>query len=110
MVSPHPDSLVKITTKYRFVNQDLRAALQIEIRPVCCVPFAVLIAAHAELLGAGLHAATHHQPVSRLKDVQWAGNSRVGHGADEYRDVLSETKRKQKKEDVRGRIARISSN
>lgn len=49
----------------------------------------MLIAAHAKLLGASLHAATHHQPVSRLKDVQGAGHSRVGHRANEYRDVFS---------------------
>lgn len=51
----------------------------------------MLIAAHAKLLGAGLHAATHHQPISRLEDVQGAGHSGVGHRANKYRDVLSET-------------------
>jgi len=55
----------------------------------------MLIAAHAELLGAGLHAATHHQPISRLKNVQWAGHSGVGHRADENGDVLSETRREE---------------
>lgn len=56
-----------------------------------CIPFAVLIAAHAKSLSASLHAATHHQPISRLKDMQGAGNSRIGHRANKYRDVLSET-------------------
>lgn len=55
------------------------------------IPFAVLVAAHAKFLGAGLHAATHHQPISRLKDVQGAGNPGVGHGANKYRDVLGKT-------------------
>lgn len=55
------------------------------------IPFSVLIAAHAKLLGAGLHTAAHHQTVPRFKDVQRTGHSRVGHRADENRDVLGET-------------------
>lgn len=48
-----------------------------------CSPFAWLITAHAELLGARLHAAAHHQAVAWLEDVQWARNARVRHRADE---------------------------
>lgn len=59
----------------------------------------MLIAAHAKLLGASLHTATHHQPISRLEDVQRAGHARVGHRADEYRDVLSKTKEMKTKKD-----------
>lgn len=55
------------------------------------IPFAVLIAAHAKFLGAGLHAATHHQPVPRFKYVQGTRNSGVGHRAHKYRDVLCKT-------------------
>lgn len=51
----------------------------------------MLIAAHSELLCAGLHTATHHQPIPRLEDVQRAGHSRVGHCANKYRDVLCKT-------------------
>lgn len=58
----------------------------------------MLVAAHAELLGASLHAATHHQPIPRLKDVQRAGHSGVGHRADEYRDVLSKTAKEETEE------------
>lgn len=58
----------------------------------------MLIAAHAKLLGASLHAATHHQPIPRLKDVQRAGHSRVGHRANEYRDVLSKTTKEETEE------------
>lgn len=71
--------------------------LRVEIgRRFCCIPSAMLVAAHAKLLGAGFHAAAHHQPIARLKHMQWTGHSRVGHGADKYRDVLSETRRKRK--------------
>ncbi len=58
----------------------------------------MLIAAHAKLFGASLHAATHHQPIPRLEDVQRAGHSRVGHGANEYRDVLSKTTKEETEE------------
>lgn len=58
---------------------------------VLCIPFAVLVAAHAKLLCASLHTATHHQTVSRLKNVQGAGHTRVGHRANKYGDVFSET-------------------
>lgn len=58
---------------------------------VLTVPFPMLIAAHAKLFGASLHATTHHESVPRLKDVEWAGNSRIGHSANKYRDVLCKT-------------------
>lgn len=54
------------------------------------IPFAMFVAAHAKLLGSCLHTATHHQAVSRLKDVQRARHPRVGHSANKYRDVLCE--------------------
>lgn len=57
------------------------------------IPFAMLIAAHPKLLGAGLHAAAYHQPVTRLKDVQWARHSREGHRTDKYGDVLGKATR-----------------
>lgn len=60
----------------------------------------MLVAAHAKLLGAGLHAAAHHQPVSRLKDVQRAGYSRVGHRANEDRDVLGKTTKEERERKV----------
>ena len=55
------------------------------------VPFAMLVAAHAKLLGASLHTATHHQTITRLNNVQGAGDSRVGHRANKYGDVFSKT-------------------
>lgn len=55
------------------------------------VPLAVLIAAHSKLLGASLHAAAHHQPITRLKDVQRAGHAGVRHGAHKYGNVLCKT-------------------
>lgn len=58
----------------------------------------MLIAAHSKLLCASLHAATHHQPISRLEDVQRAGHSGVGHRANEYRNVLSKTTHKETEE------------
>lgn len=48
----------------------------------------MLVAAHSKLLGAGLHAAAHHQPIARLKDVQRAGHPWVRHRADKYGNVL----------------------
>lgn len=57
------------------------------------IPFSVLITAHAELLGASLHAAAHHQPITRLKDVQWAWHSREGHGTDKYGNILGKAVR-----------------
>lgn len=51
----------------------------------------MLIAAHAKFFGASLHAAAHHQTISRLKDVQGARDSGVGHRANKYRDVRSQT-------------------
>lgn len=71
-----------------------------------CVPFAMLIAAHAKFLGASLHAAAHHQPVPRLKNVQGAGDSRVGHRANKYGDVLSKTA----KEEIEARRHRRHDN
>ncbi len=59
----------------------------------------MLIAAHSKFLGASLHTATHHQAISRLKDVQRTGHSRVGNGANEYRDVLCKTAKKGTKKD-----------
>ena len=59
-------------------------------RQECELPLAVVIAAHAKLLGARLHAAAHHQPVARLEDVQRAAHAGVGHRAHEDGDVLGE--------------------
>lgn len=63
-----------------------------------CIPLPMLIAAHSKLLCASLHAATHHQPISRLKDVQRAGHSRVRHRANKYGNVLSKTTKEETKE------------
>lgn len=79
--------------------------IQIDILKTCvhCIPFAMLIAAHAKLLGASFHAAAHHQPISRFKDVQWAGHTRIGHRANKNRDVLSKTtKEETEQKSVRG--------
>lgn len=58
----------------------------------------MFIAAHSKLLCASLHAAPHHQPISRLEDVQRAGHSGVGHRTNEYRNVLSKTTNKEAEE------------
>lgn len=59
-----------------------------------CIPFAVLVAAHAKLFGARLHTSPHHQTVTRLKDVQWTRDARVCHRAHKDWDVLSQTRNK----------------
>lgn len=56
-----------------------------------CIPFAMLIAAHAKLFGARLHTSAHHQTVARLKDVQRARDARVRHRAHKDWDVLGQT-------------------
>ena len=50
----------------------------------------MVVAAHAKLLGSRLHAAAHHQPVTRLEYVQRAADAGVGHRAHKDGDVLGE--------------------
>lgn len=45
------------------------------------LPFQFISNAHAKLFGSRFHRSANHKPVSRLKNMQWAGNSRKCHSA-----------------------------
>lgn len=51
-------------------------------------PFDRVSDTHAKLLGAGLHASSDHQSVTRLKYMQRAWDCGVRHGADKYGNIL----------------------
>jgi len=55
-------------------------------------PFLAVADAHAELARAGVHAASYHEAIARLKDVQRTGHGGVGHGAHEDRDVTRQVR------------------
>ena len=63
----------------------------------------MVVAAHAKLLGSRLHAAAHHQPVTRLEDVQRAADAGVGHRAHEDGDVLGEAAARERRSRGGGR-------
>ena len=43
--------------------------------------------AHAKPPCSTLHAATEHQAIARLKDMQWTGNTGIRHGAHKHWQV-----------------------
>lgn len=90
---------------------DLIMQDRLKHKECAAIPFALLIDAHAKLLGASLHAATHHEPISRLEDVKWAWHPGEGHSADKYRDILGKTTRentkKQKSKNNRSMVKNV---
>lgn len=52
------------------------------------LPFDRVSNAHSELFGACLHASPNHQSITRLKDVQWARDSGIGHCANKHGNIL----------------------